>query len=92
MKLFEYRWPWETMWILTLIVVLAFGIYAGHSVTAAYKDTEIYDLQAQVETANASLAELNVELAFWRDTMRGLAEGGQFAGVDIKYGRPSTGD
>ena len=61
MKLFEYRWPWEIMWILTLIVVLALGLWAGYRITAAYKDTEIMDLQAQVETANASLAEANVE-------------------------------
>jgi len=79
-------------WPLAVILALGLGIYAGSHVTAAYKDAEIYDLQAQLETANASLAEANVELAFWRDTMNGLANGEQFKGVDIKHGRPNIGD
>jgi NAD(P)H-dependent flavin oxidoreductase YrpB (nitropropane dioxygenase family) len=79
-------------WAIAVIIALGIGIFAGHSITAAYKDIEIMDLQAQVETANASLAEANVELAFWQNTMNGLAEGEQFAGVDIKYGRPNVED
>ena len=74
------------LWSIALIITLGFGIFAGHSVTAANKDIEIMNLQAQLEMANASLAELNVELAFWRDTMNRLAGGEQFAGVDIKHG------
>ena len=73
-------------WAIAVIVALGLGIYAGHKVTAAYKDTELMDLQAQIETANASLAEANVELAFWQDTMNRLANGEQFKGVDIKHG------
>jgi hypothetical protein len=49
---------------------------------------EIMDLQAQLGTANSSLTDANIEAAFWRDTMKGLAEGGQLEGVDLK-GRPS---
>ena len=92
MKLFEYRWPWEIMWILTLIVVLAFGLWAGYRITAAYKDTEIMDLQARLETANASLAEANVELTFWQNTIKRLVEGEKIADIDVKQGRPSRGD
>lgn len=80
------------LFALAVVLALGIGIMAGHLVTSAYKDTEVMDLQTQLETANASLAELNVELSFWRDTMTHLANGEQFKGVDIKYGRPSTGD
>jgi rare lipoprotein A len=63
MKLYDY-------FILALAVLLGIGmgIYAGHKVTAAYKDTEIMDLQAQVETANASLAEAAIELVQYRQS------------------------
>ena len=58
MKRYDY-------FILAIAVLLGvgIGIYAGHKVTAANKDIEIMDLQAQVETANASLADVNAELA-----------------------------
>lgn len=79
------------LWSIALIVVLGLGIYAGAKVTAAYKDTELMDIQAALETANASLAEVNVGLAFWKSTLRGLADGKQLEGVDLK-GRISTGD
>jgi hypothetical protein len=69
---------------IVIILFLFLGIYAGHKVTAANKDTEIMDLQVQLETANT-------ELAFWKNTLRSLAEGNQILGVDLK-GRPSTGD
>jgi hypothetical protein len=52
---------------------------------------EIMDLQAQLETARASLADAVEERDFWRWTLKSLAEGGQLEGVDLK-GRPSTGD
>ena len=71
------------LWSIALIVVLGLGIYAGHKVTAAYKDTELMDVRAALETAQASLAEVNVELAFWKMTMRGLAEGKQLEGIDL---------
>ena len=72
------------LWCIALIVILGLGICAGAKVTAANKDTEIMDLQVQLETANT-------ELAFWNNTLRSLAEGNQILGVDLK-GRPSTGD
>lgn len=50
------------VWGVAVIITLGLGIYAGSKVTAAYKDTEIMDLQAQLETANASLADANAEL------------------------------
>lgn len=91
MKFHDNALPWEIAWCITLIVVLVFGIYAGHSVTEANKDVEIMDLQAQLDTANASLAEANTELAFWQSTIRGLAEGRQLEGAELN-GRPSQGD
>jgi len=56
------------LWSIALIVALGLGIYAGYKVTAANKDTEMMDLRAQVETANASLADVNTELAQNRAT------------------------
>ena len=79
------------LWSIALIVALGLGIYAGAKVTAANKDTEIMDIQAALETANASLAEANVELAFWQTTIKGLAEGRQLEGAELN-GRPSLGD
>ena len=79
------------IWGIAVIIALGLGIYAGHSVTQAIADTELMDAQAALETANASLAELNMELAFWRKTVQSLSDGKQLAGVDLK-GRPSTGD
>jgi len=79
------------LWIIILILTLGLGIYVGHKVTAAYKDTEIMDVRAALETANASLAEANVELAFWQTTIKGLAEGKQLEGAELK-GRLSLGD
>jgi len=79
------------LWAIAIIVVLGLGIYAGHSVTQAIADTELMDAQAALETANASLADANVELAFWKNTLRSLADGKQIEGVDLK-GRPSTED
>jgi len=79
------------LWIIILILTLGLGIYVGHKVTAAYKDTELMDIRAALEAANASLAEANVELAFWKTTIRGLAEGKQFEGAELN-GRPSLRD
>ena len=73
---------------IVIILFLFLGIYAGHKVTAAYKDTELMDVRAALETANASLAEANEELAFWQTTIKGLAEGRQLEGAELN-GRPS---
>jgi hypothetical protein len=87
----DHDWTWVFA-VIVILVIIGISIFAGHSVTAANKDVEIMNLQSQLETANASLTEANVELAFWKDTMNRLAEGEQFAGVDIKYGRPNVED
>ena len=79
------------IWSIALIIALGLGVYAGAKVTAVYKDVELMDVQAQLEAAQASLAELNVELAFWKSTIQGLAEGQRFTGAELK-GRPSLGD
>jgi hypothetical protein len=79
------------VWSIILILVLGFGLYAGFKIEKAIADMEIMDLQAQLETARASLADAVEERDFWRWTLKGLAEGGQLEGVDLK-GRPSTGD
>ena len=81
----------ELSWSIVVILMLGFGIWAGHSVTQAIADTELMDARAALETANASLAEANIELAFWKNTLRSLADGKQIEGVDLK-GRPSTED
>ena len=79
------------LWGIVVILTLAIGIYAGYKVMQAISDIKIMDLEAALETANASLSEANVELAFWKSTLRDLANGVQLEGVDLK-GRPSTGD
>lgn len=62
MKLIETNPKRHIAWAIAVILALGLGIYAGHKVTVAYKDVDLMDLQAQLETANASLAEANVEL------------------------------
>jgi len=79
------------LWAIAVILALGLGIYTESKVTAAYKDTELMDIRAALETANASLAEANVELAFWQTTIKGLAEGKQFERAELN-GRPSLGD
>jgi len=76
------------IWSIALIIVLALGIYTGAKVTTAYKDVELMDVRAALEVAQASLAEANVELAFWQTTINGLAEGRQLEGAELN-GRPS---
>lgn len=79
------------LWAIAVIIALGLGIYAGYGVMKAISDTEIMDLQVQLETANAALAEANVELAFWKSTIRGLAEGKQLERIDLEA-RSSKGD
>jgi rare lipoprotein A len=50
------------VWSIILILVLGFGLYAGFKIEKAIADMEIMDLQAQLGTANASLADANVQL------------------------------
>jgi hypothetical protein len=79
------------LWAIAVIIALGLGIYAGYGVMKAISDTEIMDLQVQLETANAALAEANVELAFWKSTIRDLAEGKQLERIDLEA-RSSKGD
>jgi len=76
---------------IAIALALGAGIWIGAKATTAYKDIEIMDVQAALEAAQASLAEANVELAFWKVTLHGLAEGKQFEGAELN-GRPSLGD
>lgn len=78
-------------WAIAVIIALGLGCYAGFKIEKAIADIEIMDLQAQLETTNASLADANIELAFWRDALTALVQGNQLKGVNLK-GRPSKGD
>jgi len=71
------------LWAITIILVLRFGIYAGHKVTAAYKDAELTRLSMQLDRAND-------ELAFWQATFRRVVEGDQI--TETIGGRPSEED
>lgn len=51
------------LFALAVVLALGIGIFAGHKVTRAMADIELMDLQAQVDTAQASLADANIELA-----------------------------
>jgi len=59
MRRFEHYF----IWAAGVMLALGLGIYAGAKVTAANKDVEIMDIQAALETAQASLADVNAELA-----------------------------
>jgi len=71
------------LWIIILILTLGLGIYVGHKVTAAYKDTELTRLSMQLDRAND-------ELAFWQATLRRVVEGDQI--TETIGGRPSEED
>jgi len=71
------------LWAITIILALRFGIYAGHKVTAAYKDAELTRLSMQLDRAND-------ELAFWQATLRRVVEGDQI--TETIGGRPSEED
>jgi len=68
------------LWAIAVILALGLGIYAGHHVTAAYKDAEIAAMRAKLEQAND-------ELAFWQATLRRIVEGDQI--TEIANGRVS---
>jgi len=58
------------LWAIAVVLALGLGIYAGHHVTAAYKDAELAAMRAKVEQANE-------DLAFWQATLRRIVEGDQ---------------
>jgi len=62
------------LWSIAIILALGLGIYAGHKVTAAYKDAEIAAMRAKMEQANE-------DLAFWQATLRRIVEGDQITEV-----------
>jgi uncharacterized protein HemX len=72
------------LWSITIVLALGLGIYAGHHVTAAYKDAELAAMRAQVEQANE-------ETVFWRATLKMIVDGDQVEGINLT-GRPSKGD
>jgi NAD(P)H-dependent flavin oxidoreductase YrpB (nitropropane dioxygenase family) len=78
-------------WTIAVIITLGIGIYAGYKITAAIKDPQIIKLEEELKVVEKKTAKANAEQAFWQETLRGLAEGGQLEGVDFK-GRPSKGD
>jgi len=57
----DHDWTWIFVGIVVLVIV-GIAIFAGHNVTAANKDVEIANLEAQLETANASLTDLAVQV------------------------------
>jgi len=61
MKRITNPFPWGMAWVITLIIALGFGIYAGFKIEKTLADVKIMDLEAELETANASLAGANVE-------------------------------
>lgn len=75
-------------WAIAVIIALGIGSYAGRLVTTEYKDREIVQIQHSLDEATDELADAVKERDFWRWALKGLAEGGQFEGVDLK-GRPS---
>jgi len=60
--------PERFAWAIAVMISLGLGIYAGHHVTAAYKDAEIAAMRAKMEQANE-------DLAFWQATLRRIVEG-----------------
>jgi uncharacterized protein HemX len=58
------------LWAIAVVLALGLGIYAGHKVTAAYKDAELAAMRAKMEQANE-------DLAFWQATLRRVVEGDQ---------------
>jgi len=70
-------------WAIAVVIALGLGIYAGHHVTAAYKDAEIAAMRAKVEQANE-------DLAFWQATLRRIVEGDQV--TNAMTGRVSKQD
>jgi uncharacterized protein HemX len=70
-------------WAIAVVIALGLGIYAGHRVTAAYKDAELVAMRAKVEQANE-------DLAFWQATLRRIVEGDQV--TEVANGRMSKED
>ena len=58
------------LWAIAIVLALGLGIYAGHHITAAYKDVELAAMRAKVE-------QTNEDLAFWQAMLRRIVEGDQ---------------
>jgi hypothetical protein len=68
------RYAWLA-WAISVILALTFGIFVGHSITAAYKDVEIMNAQAALEAAKK-------ETAWWQGVLTRLAEGEQLKDME----------
>jgi hypothetical protein len=79
-------------WAIAVIISLGIGSYAGHKITAAYKDPDIDRLTIELDAARKNVKKAKTGEDFFKQTLKMLAEGGQLEGVDIKHGRPSKGD
>jgi uncharacterized protein HemX len=79
-------------WALAVVIALGIGSYAGHKITAAYKDPDINRLTIELDAAKKKTTKAKTGEEFFFQTLKMLAEGGQLEGVDIKYGRLSRGD
>ncbi len=67
------------LFVLSIAVLMSLGagIYVGHKVTQAGHEKEIAEITARMNKANE-------ETRFWQTTLRGLAEGGQLEGVELR--------
>jgi hypothetical protein len=73
------------------LVVLMLGLWAGWAIAGGYYKPEIARLNNKLDAAKEELLASIGETRFWQSTLRGLADGKQLEGVDLK-GKPSTGD
>ncbi len=76
---------WAIAYCAVVVIVLMLGLWGGWAIAGGYYKPEIARLNAEVDKAKD-------DVIFWQNAMRGLAEGGQLEGVDIKYGRPNVED
>lgn len=82
----------EVAWSIIVILMLGFGIWVGHLVTAAYKDAEIDRLNNALDTAKEESLASKSETRFWQNTLKRLADGQQLDGKDIKRPGPNVED
>ena len=70
------------LWAIAVIIGLGLGIIVGARVIAGVAEHEAKIMQTKLDDAIAERDEANVELAFWKTTLRGLAEGRQLVGLE----------
>lgn len=76
------RRPW---WVDLIVVIFPFlmGLILGLTIMRWEKEAVIKKMQFRVEEAKKSVAGVETKEKFFLDTLKMLAEGGQFEGVDI---------